>query len=269
MPNLRPVLLCLMVLGLSLTVCAGGFAQPAGDGTTKPAARPATEADVALDELSQDIDLLNTINRLDLQPAQIQPLLALTGKVHDEKAKLEPQRQAALAELIPLLREKRTLLLADKEVSADLDGKIQTAQTKVDDAEQAMNTANVKYVPDMKKVLTEAQVSIITGADEARSQAEELLQWIRDLPEADYADEAKSNAAELSEPELNLRSADIMKIFDEARKISAAEYNKNRQGLVNKLAPLYMPMPEAADDAMVQFFASPRLAIILQDKTGK
>lgn len=269
MSNWRPLLLCFVVLGLSLVICTVGSCQPGGDGTAKPAARPATEADIALDELSQDIDLLNTVNRLDLQPAQIQPLLALVGKVQEEKAKLEPQRQAAMAELIPLLREKRSLLVQDKELPGDLEKKIQAAQAKVDDSEQAMNAANVKYVPDMKKVLTDAQVSIITGADEARSQADELLTWIRDLPAADYADEAKSNAAELSDPEVHLRAADIMKIFDEARKLSAADYSKNRAALVDKLSPLYMPMPEAADDAIVQFFSSSRLGVILQEKAGK
>lgn len=269
MSNWRPLLLCLTVVGLSLTISTVGSCQPAGDGAAKTDALHATEADMALNELSQDIDLLSTVNRLDLQPAQLQPLLALVAKVQDEKAKLEPQRQAAMAELIPLLREKRTLLVQDKQTSPELDKKIQAAQSKLDDVEQSMSAANTKYVPDMKKVLTAAQTAIITGADEARSQAEELLQWIRDLPAADYADEAKANAEELAEPEVKLPAAEIMKVFDQARKLSAADYGKNRAGLVDKLAPLYMPMPEAVDDAIVQFFASSRLGAILQEKAGQ
>lgn len=269
MLNWRPLLLCVVVLGLSLVVCTVGSCQPAGDGVAGAPAHQATEADLALSELSQDIDLLNTVNRLDLQAAQIQPLLGLVKTVQDEKAQLEPQRQAALAQLIPLLREKRSLLLQDTELPAALDAKIQDAQAKVDDAEQAMSAANTKHVPDMKKVLTDAQVSILTGADEARAQAEELLQWTRELPAADYTDEARANAAELADPDLKLSATDIMKIFDQARKMSAADYAKSRQSLVNKLAPLYMPMPEAADEAMIQFFSGPRLSVILQEKSGK
>lgn len=60
-----------------------------------------------------------------------------------------------------------------------------------------------------------------------------------------------------------------MKVFDETRKLSAADYAKNRDTYVAKLAPLYMPMPEAANDALLQLFASPRLGVVLQERAGK
>ena len=264
----RRITLCLTLVTLLLALCLVGSCQPAGDGPVATAPRLDTEADRALDELSQDIDLLFTVNRLDLQPAQVKPLLDLIAQVEQEKAKLEPQRQAALAQLIPLLREKRALLVQDKDVPEDLDAKVQAAQTKVEEAGQGIANANAKYVPDLKKVLTTAQVSIITGADEARSQADELLQWIRELPAAEYTDEAKANAEQLQAAEVNLPAAAIMKVFDEARKMSAADYAKNKDGLITKLAPLYMPMDEAADDALLQFFSAPRLGVILKERAG-
>lgn len=265
----RRITLCLSLVGLLLTICLVGSCQPGGDDTpAATTARVDTEADRALDELSQDIDLLYTVNRLDLQPAQVKPLLALIAQVEQEKAKLEPQRQAALAQLIPLLREKRALLVQDKDVPEDLEAKVQDAQTKVEEAGQGISTANAKYVPDLKKLLTAAQVSIITGADEARSQADELLQWIRELPAAEYTDEAKANAEQLQAQEINLLAPAIMKVFDDARKLSAADYAKNKDGLIAKLAPLYMPMDEAADDALLQFFSAPRLGVVLKERAG-
>ena len=260
MPACRQMLLCAVVVVLLLSVCLVASGQPAVPAATM------TEADQAVNELSEDIDLLYTINRLDLQPGQVQPLLALVQQVQQEKAKLEPQRQAALAQLVPLLREKRSLLLADKDVPADLDAKVQDARGKLDQVEQDLSAASEKYTAELRKVLTADQMAIITGADEARSQADELLQWVRDLPAADYTDEARSNAEELADEELKLPAPAIMKIFDQARKASAADYAKIKPSLIDKLAVLYMPMPEAADEALLQFFSSPRLAVILQER---
>lgn len=259
MPACRQMLLCAVVVVLLLGICLGASCQPANGVAL-------TEADQAATELSDDIDLLYTVNRLDLQAAQVQPLLALVVQVQQERAKLEPQRQAALAQLIPLLREKRTLLLADKDVPADLDEKVQDARVRLDQVEQDLAAASAKFIPNLRTVLTSDQMSIITGADEARSQAEELLQWIRELPAAEYADEAQANAEELADTDLKLPASAIMKIFDQARKMSSADYAKNKTALIDKLAPLYMPMPEAADESLLQFFSSCRLGALLQER---
>jgi hypothetical protein len=257
----RQMLLFAVVVVLLLSSCVVSSCQPAAGAATM------SEADQAAAELSEDIDLLGTINRLDLRPEQIQPLLALVEQVQQEKLKLEPQRQAAVAQLVLVLREKRALLLADKDVSPDLNRKVQDARDKADGVEEEISAANAKLVPELRKVLTADQISIITGADEARSQADELLQWVRELPAADYTDEAKANAEELAEPDLKLPASAIMKIFDQARKAaSAADYAKIKASLIDKLVPLYMPMPEAADDALLQFFSSRRLPVILKER---
>ncbi|MGE5532462.1 MAG: hypothetical protein ACM3VW_10135 [Bacteroidota bacterium] len=262
----RQLLLCAVVVALLLSTCLVAFCQPAA-GSAATGAPTMSEADQAAAELSEDIDLLYTLNRLDLKPAQVQPLLALVEQVQQEKMKLEPQRQAALAQLVLVLRDKRALLIADKDVPADLDRKVQEARAKADGVEEEISSANAKFIPELRKVLTPDQMSIITGGDEARSQAEELLQWIRELPAADYTDEAKANAEELAEPDLNLPASAIMKIFDQAKKAaSAADYAKIKSSLIDKLVPLYMPMPEAADDALLQFFSSRRLPVILKER---
>lgn len=259
MPACRQMLLCAVIAVLLLSLSLVASCQPA-------TGIALSEADQAANELSEDIDLLYTVNRLDLQPAQVQPLLALVVQVQQEKAKLEPQRQAALAELIPLLREKRSLLLTDKDVPADLDAKVQDARAKLDQVDQDLSAASAKFIPDLRTVLTSDQMSIITGADEARSQADELLQWIRELPAAEYTDEARANAEELADPDLKLPATAIMRVFDQARKMPPADYAKNKNALIDKLAPLYMPMPEAADEALLQFFSSCRLGVILQER---
>lgn len=263
MLNWRVSMAVAVVAAVSLTVCFVASCQPVGNPLT-----PATEADVALDQMIQDIDLLYIVNRLDLQQAQLAPLLEVTSRLQAERDKLAPRRQAAIGELLPALREKRALLLQDKEVTPEIEGRIRAAQGRMDDLENELRDAAAKHVPELKKVLTPEQVSIITGEDEAQAQAEELLQWIRELPAADFAEEAKANAEELADPELNLTADVIMKIFNDARKLSEQDYNKQKATFVKRLAPLYMPMEDAADESLLEFLGSPRLGAIIKEKMG-
>lgn len=266
MPNPRPITLCGSFVLLLLSLTMMGACQPAA---TPGGNQPTTEAEQAANDLAQDISLLYTLNRLDLQPAQLDPLNAVAKQAQDAHAKALPARQAALAQLVPLLREKRALLLKDEDVPEDLDKQLRAAQSKVDVADEAIAGSAVSVVPELRKVLTADQVAIITGADEARSQAEDLLDWIRQLPPGTYAEEGKSNADQLADPTVKLTSADIMKIFDDARKLAAADYATKKGALVDKLAPLYSPTDEAANQALAEFVAATRLSVLLQERGAK
>ena len=80
---------------------------------------------------------------------------------------------------------------------------------------------------------------------------------------------AKANADQLADPEVKLTAADIMKVFDEARKLSAADYAAKKPQYVARLAPLYSPTAEAADQALADFLASARLMLMrLEKKAG-
>jgi hypothetical protein len=263
MTRYRRALVLLLLSLLALTVCLVGACQP------PVAPQPQGEADATLDGLNQDIQILLTLNRLDLKAEPAAALLATIGKMTTETQQAEAQRQAALTQLIPLLREKRAGLLQDQQPGDELEGKIREAQGKLDEAGNGIATARGKYVVELKKTLSPAQIAIITGADEANAQAEELLNWIRELPDAEYAEEAKSNADELADPESGLPGEAILKVFNEARKMSKADYERSRGGLVGKLAKLYMPMAEAADESLAEWFANPRLADLLRERQAK
>jgi len=265
MSNVRRITLCgsLVVLLLSLTLM--GACQPAATN----GGAPATEAEQAANDLAQDISSLYTLNRLDLQPAQVAPLKAVAQQAQDAHAKALPARQAALAQLVPLLREKRGLLLKDQDVPEDLEKQLHEAQAKVDTADEQIAAAATGVVPELRTVLTADQVAIITGADEARSQAEDLLEWIRQLAPGTYAEEGKSNADQLADPTVKLTSADIVKIFDDARKLSAADYAAKKSDFVAKLAPLYSPTEAAANQALAEFVASPRLTGLLDERAAR
>jgi hypothetical protein len=258
-PRIAIVLMACCVLALA--TCLVASCQPAT--STSPAT---AEAKLAVAELNQDIETLGSLNRLDLQPKQVQSLLTVLERLRADVAKDDAQRQAALSALVPLLREKRTALLQDKPISDDLDKRIRDAQVKVDALDDQQQQTLGKYGAEFRGILSAAQIDILTGADQARSQAEELLTWIRGMGEAEFTEEGKANATELADYEIGLPANVIMKLFTDVRKLSEAEWTKNRAPYVAKLAPLYMPMKEAADDTVVQFFAAPHMLELLKQR---
>lgn len=264
MPNLRSVLLCGLLVVLMLSASLMGACQPA----TTPVAG-VSEAEQTANDLAQDVGLLYTINRLDLQPAQLDALGAVAQQAQQARAQAQPPRQAALAQLVPLLREKRALLLKDADVPQDLDKQLRAAQQKVDEADEQIAAAALTVVPALRKALSADQIAIITGADEARAQAEELLDWVRQLAPGTYAEEGKENAQQLADPDVKLTAADILKVFDEVRKLSAADYATRKGDYITKLAPLYSPTLDAANQALADFLASPRLPLVLKERGAK
>ena len=263
MSILRRCVLCTMIATAFLSVCLIGACQP------QPPNAAAVETQQAADELAQDIELLGTINRLDLQPAQLSPLNAVSVQAQQAAAKLQPQRQAALLQLIPLLREKRTLLVQDKDLPEQLDAQIRQAYARIEGVDDQIATAQAALVADARKVLSADQIAIIAGLDEARSQTEELLDWIRELPQGDFAEEARANANELAVPEAKLGADEIMKIFNDVRKLSAGDFQARKAQYVTQLMPLYAPTTQAANESIAQFIASPRLPVLLQERGAK
>lgn len=263
MPLLRRMMFAAACVTVLLSLCLVGACQPA----TAPTA--AAEVEQSANDLANDIALLDTINRLDLQAAQLGPLTQLAERAEQAVAAREPERQAALARLIPLLRQKRDLLLEDKEVPADLENNLRQTRQAVEKAEQQIGECGQALVPDLRKVLSADQISILTGADEARGQAEELLDWVRELSAGTFAEEAAATAEELADPEVNLSAKDIMGIFTAVRKLSEADYAAKKGPHVSRIALLYSPTPEAADDSLAQFLTMPRLALLLREKAAR
>lgn len=248
---------------LALLVCLGGSCQPPGlEGA-------ASEVEASVDVLSQDIQILYTLNRLDLKPEQYATLLSIIDRMAAEVAPVQAQREAALKELVPLLTQKRAALLDDKEPEEALEDQINEVQGRADDAYVLQVETRSKYAAEFRKALSPEQAAIITGADEAATQAAELLNWIRELPEAEYAEEAEANAQELADPEVGLSAEAILRIFSEARKLSAEEYTQKLPGLTAELAKIYMPMPDTADEALADWFGAPRLAVLLRERAAR
>jgi len=253
----------LLPSALALLVCLVGSCQQPGLETVS------SGPEATVDGLNQDIQILYTLNRLDLKPEQYTSLLAVIDKMTAEVATAQAQREAALKELAPLLSQKRAALIEDKDPGEALEDQIREVQGRADDAYGLEIETRSKYAAELRQALSPEQASIITGADEAATQAAELRSWIRELPDAEYAEEAEANAEELADPEAGLTSDDILRIFGEARKLSEEQYEQKLSGFTAELAKIYMPMPEAADESLAEWFGNPRLAGLLRERAAK
>lgn len=219
-----------------------------------------------LDAVAAENGLIEGLNRLQLSAQQVEALIGAVRDLRDAAAPIEQERLQVLKELKPLMLEKRTLLIADEHPPALLREKIVTLEDQLRDLDQRLASALVALAPRFHEIFTDPQVSIITGAELARRQVGDLLEWVREMDDQDYAREAGPTAEELAEPEVQITEADIMKVFDAARGMSAAEYREKGAELRENLMPLYMPTEVAANHILVDFFIDPAMPKVLAEK---
>ena len=241
-------------------------------GSCQPAAGPMGETDetcVALSQVTGDIEALQVLVRLDLTPQQLEALQTVVASMKQEREKFIPQRQSLRLELLGLLKEKRALFVRDQMVPGALEQKIAEKESAIEQIDRQLMLNYEPFIARLREILQTPQIEIITGVDEAKILADELLSWIRELPDADYQDEARANAMELSDDEIGLDVTTLMAVFVEARAMSPENYARQREALAAKIAPLFMPVPEAEDEGLLQFFAMPRMGVLLQEISSR
>jgi hypothetical protein len=216
--------------------------------------------------LAADLELLERLNRLQLKAAQLAELLRLAQEREALGREVLGKRQEVLNALAQVLRQKRQLLLADQVVPKELEERIARLNAELQALAEAEKQRAEGLVGKLRKILSAAQLAILTGRQEARQSAMEMLEWLRQLKAADYEEEAQGAAEELAAPEQGLSAAALKEIFDRARKLTAEEFQRQADGLVEKLLPAYALSPAAEDQLLLDFLSSPRLRPLLQDK---
>ncbi len=242
----------------AITLAAAALAQQAAGGQAH------IEAEVKA--LSQDIELLEQINGVGLSRQQLQKLTEIVRRRMALHESYRPKRQELLNALAQVLRQKRQLLLADQPVPDAMDERIARLNTELNALTQAERKQAEALVEEVRKLLTPVQLAALTGREEARQSALEMLQWLRRLNDAQYEEEADAAAEELETPERGLKATDIRKIFDQARKMSEDEFVQRAEKLAEKLLPAYSVSEAAETQMILDLIGHPRLLPLLQDK---
>ena len=226
----------------------------------------ATGVESEVKALSEDIELLQQINGVGLSADQLRQFVEIVKRRAALHQSYAPKRQELLNALAQVLRQKRALLLADKPVPEAMDERIARLNTELNALTQAERQQAEALVGEVRKLLTPVQLAALTGREEARESALEMLQWLRRLNDAQYEEEAQAAAEELETPERGLTSKDIRKIFDQARKMSEDEFIQQADALAEKLLPAYSVSEAAETQIILDLISHPRLLPLLQDK---
>jgi len=219
-----------------------------------------------LDTIAAENQLIKNLNRLQLSAVQIKALIAAVADLQEATRPVREERLRVLKELKPLLLEQREKLIRDEHPPATLRQKITDAEDKLRDLDDRMASAMRTLAPKFREILTEPQLSIVTGAEEARLRVSELLEWVRELDDAAFPRESGPYAEELADPKLGLTADKIRAVFEAARKMTGPEYKEKGPGLWQQLMPLFMPTEAAADSTIVNFFAHPAMGKVLAEK---
>lgn len=216
--------------------------------------------------LSDDIALLEELNRLQLTTQQVDGLIDLAKKRRAVTKTFDAKRRQLLDALASLLRQKRTLLLRDQPVPEELEEKVAQLNAELTAIDHAERERALPLVDEVRKVLSRSQLSIILGQFEALESAMEMLQGLRSLPQQEYEDEADAVAEELEAPDQGLTAEKIRGIFDLARRLSDDDFARQRQSLARQLLPAYMPSMAAQAQMILDLLANPRLLPLLEDR---
>jgi|LSQX01.2.fsa_nt_gb hypothetical protein len=214
--------------------------------------------------MQQDVSMLALVNRLSLSPLQARQLLSIASRASEAISALDGPRSQSADSLMALLQRQFDIMLRDEQPSAALMEQIAQAELELQRIDERAQEALVPFAAEARKVLSEAQVLIISGEDEARQAAEEMLMWIRELSAEDFAVEGPSNADALAVADIDLDTDTVVAIFRTARTLSAEEYAAKMDELSAKLAPLYRPDAVGEDVIIGSMLANERFAPVLQ-----
>ncbi len=230
-------------------------------------AQPPKTANDSYDAVSQlraDIQFLDVVNRMSLSPQQAEALIDVAGRAQQVSMKFNNDRDAAVARLQPLLEQQLGFMLQDQPVSDKLIEQIDNAEAAVEQVEAAAQQASLPFAAETRKILTQDQILIATGGDEARRTAEEMLVWIRELSDEDFNSDGRANAEALAAPDIELGVDQIMDIFRKTRALPASEYAEQIGTLAAELAPLWASNAEGEDSMLAEFISTERFVTVMQ-----
>ena len=266
-------LVALALISLMVVLMVGNAAcqtaQPAGTTAETPPSCPApmlAAPSAQVQALTDDIRLLQVLNRMQFTPAEITALLPAVDALQAQRGQFDTQLAALDTQLEAALTGQRDLLLADKPVTAEVQKRISDLQTSRANLQEKAQLALAQSSAALRKSLTAPQLAIVTGSSEAQLQAREMLEWLRTLADSDFTEEAKANAEGLASPDKGLDQALLMQLFTTARKMSATDFAKSEAELAERLSPAYGLSEAEANARIASTFGHPRMPALLREK---
>ena len=224
------------------------------------------EVATELDALDAEIALIQDLNTLQLTRQQVQELIPAVETLRASATRIEHQRVAVLTQLRPLLQQMRDLLLRDDHPDDALLRAIATLQQQLTELDMQFDEATMQHAGAFRDILTEPQVEIVIGEEEARRQVVELLEWARELDDEAFEREVPPYAEELAAPEMDLGEEEILDLLSLARAMDAEQYQRSEPEIRGRLTELFRPTHEMADRIIAHVFLHEAMLRVLSDK---
>ncbi len=253
---MRAVTIISITVAAVITLAVGAQAQLCPD---------VAETAAELDALDAEIALIRDLNKLQLSADQIRSLMPVVEDIRETAIAHENDRQELLLQLKPLLQTRRDMALKDRPVPEQLQQQIEELNNQLLEIDRRLDRALLPHAEDLRAILTEPQIAIITGEEDARRRVMDLLAWVRGLDDAAFEQEVPSLAEELADPEIGLTEEEIVDLLSVARAMSDEQYERAGEEIRGRLIELYRPSAEAADRILVQVFLHESMPTVLED----
>jgi hypothetical protein len=262
----RTSLIAATVLLAPIAVAAWLACSATADETTGVPTETVSAPSLGLEALEADIAVLGSINQLDLTKQQAASLLEVTEQLHAASARFEKERQGFQEQLRPLLERKRALMMKDQAVPDELEKDIAGVQAQLEALDRKVVEALVPFAEKFRPILSAPQLQIVTGDYEARRQAEEWLDSLREMSPESFKDEMRPIVQEFADATIGLDQKTLTTLFTEAHNMDSKTWAKKKGDYVKRIAPLFRPAKGKDSQLIVQFFMHPRMVPVLQDK---
>ena len=224
-----------------------------------------SEIAAELDTIDAEIALIRDMNTLQLTEQQLRFLIPAVESLRTTAISQEQKRTEILRRLKPLLERERELALRDEPPSDEHLAQVGAINNELVDFEEQLSEALLPHAETFREILTDPQVTIITGAEDARRQVLDLIEWVRRLDDAAFEQEVPPLAAELANPEIGLGEEEIVDLLSVVRAMTVEQYQRAGEEILGQLTELYRPSAEHADHVIVQVFLHEAMPKVLED----
>jgi hypothetical protein len=219
-----------------------------------------------LDALDAEIALIRDLNRLQLTKQQVEQLIPAVEALRATAIGVEQERAVALARLRPLLKQKREVLLRDEQPEEAVQDQIARVENRLAELDARYDEKTMQHAEAFRGILTEPQIAIITGEEQARRQVVELLEWVRGLDDEDFEREVPPYAEELADPDVGLGEDELLDLLTLARAMDDEQYERGGEEIRGRLTELFRPDHETADRIITSVFLYAVMPKVLEDK---
>ena len=248
-------------------------------------------------ELHKEIQLLNLINGLELDQAQMEVIIQkaeTAKKIREEFSTKVKENSQESAQAIQILRELRNDLMQDKNISQNLRRRVHEIEAEVHRLREQYDERITKLALEIKGILHEHQLYALeqyvpclippekgsrAGQAENLEGAERQLMRIRNLPYPVFERRKEGIAQATIDrikrhlPKGYIMDEDaererILSIFEEARNLSDVDFALRKTELVQRLKSKYeLPKPPIDMSVKIErFLLAPEIIPLLKEK---